>query len=280
MKGCDLKRWLANLSSDNSQNEYYLTDVIEMAAKEGKRITSAQPQWHREVEGVNNRAQLASLERAYQLRQANELMMQGVSLADPSRIDIRGNLTVGEDVFIDINAIFEGEVSIGNNVRIGANCILKNSHIGDNPNIEAYSLLENATVANECNVGPYARLRPGADLHQGAKVGNFVEIKKAIIGKGSKVSHLSYIGDAIIGQNANIGAGTITCNYDGVKKSITQIGDGAFIGSNSSLVAPVTISDGATIGAGSTITKTVDNDQLAIARSKQKNISGWQKPTK
>jgi bifunctional UDP-N-acetylglucosamine pyrophosphorylase/glucosamine-1-phosphate N-acetyltransferase len=280
MKGCDLKRWLANLSSDNSQNEYYLTDVIEMAAKEGKRITSAQPQWHREVEGVNNRAQLASLERAYQLRQANELMMQGVSLADPSRIDIRGNLTVGEDVFIDINAIFEGEVSIGNNVRIGANCILKNSHIGDNTNIEAYSLLENATVANECNVGPYARLRPGADLHQGAKVGNFVEIKKAIIGKGSKVSHLSYIGDAIIGQNANIGAGTITCNYDGVKKSITQIGDGAFIGSNSSLVAPVTISDGATIGAGSTITKTVDNDQLAIARSKQKNISGWQKPTK
>ncbi|MFT6269850.1 MAG: bifunctional UDP-N-acetylglucosamine pyrophosphorylase/glucosamine-1-phosphate N-acetyltransferase [Alphaproteobacteria bacterium] len=280
MKGSDLKRWLSDLSSDNAQNEYYLTDVIEMAAKEGKRITAAQPQWHREVEGVNNRAQLASLERAYQLREANELMMQGVSLADPSRIDIRGKITVGEDVFIDINAIFEGEVTIGNNVRIGANCIFKNCHIGDNTNVEAYSLLENATVANDCNVGPYARLRPGADLHQGAKVGNFVEIKKATIGKGSKVSHLSYIGDAIIGQNANIGAGTITCNYDGVNKSITQIGDGAFIGSNSSLVAPVTISDGATIGAGSTITKTVDNDQLAIARSKQKNISGWQKPTK
>ena len=280
MQGHDLKRWLGNLSSDNVQNEYYLTDVIEMAAKEGKRITAAHPQWHREVEGVNNRAQLASLERAYQVREANNLMMQGVSLADPSRIDIRGKLTVGEDVFIDINAVFEGEVTIGNNVHIGANCILKNCHVGDNTNIEAYSLLENATVANDCNVGPYARLRPGADLHQGAKVGNFVEIKKAVIGKGSKVNHLSYIGDAIIGQNANIGAGTITCNYDGVNKSITQIGDGAFIGSNSSLVAPVTISAGATIGAGSTITKAVENDQLAIARSKQKNISGWQKPTK
>jgi bifunctional UDP-N-acetylglucosamine pyrophosphorylase/glucosamine-1-phosphate N-acetyltransferase len=280
MAGGDLKRWLSNLSSDNAQNEYYLTDVIEMAAKEGKRISAAQPQWHREVEGVNNRMQLASLERAYQLREAEELMMHGVSFADPSRIDIRGKLTVGEDVFIDINAIFEGEVSIGNNVRIGANCILIDCQVGDNTIIEAYSLLENAAVAKDCSVGPYARLRPGADLHQGAKVGNFVEIKKAIIGKGSKVSHLSYIGDAQIGENANIGAGTITCNYDGVNKSMTQIGDGAFIGSNSSLVAPVTIGAGATVGAGSTISKTVENDQLAIARSKQRNISGWQKPTK
>jgi bifunctional UDP-N-acetylglucosamine pyrophosphorylase/glucosamine-1-phosphate N-acetyltransferase len=280
MKGSDLKRWLNNLSSDNAQNEYYLTDVIEMAAKEGKRIASAQPEWHREVEGVNNRMQLAQLERAYQLRAANELMMQGASLADPNRIDIRGNLSIGQDVFIDVNAVFEGEVSIGNNVRIGANCIIKNCVIGDNTNIDAYSLLENATVAADCTIGPYARLRPGSDLHQGAKVGNFVEIKKAVIGKGSKVNHLSYIGDAQIGQNANIGAGTITCNYDGVNKSVTQIGDGAFIGSNSSLVAPVTISKGATVGAGSTITKNVENDQLAIARGKQKNISGWHKPTK
>jgi bifunctional UDP-N-acetylglucosamine pyrophosphorylase/glucosamine-1-phosphate N-acetyltransferase len=280
MQGSDLKRWLGNLSSDNAQNEYYLTDVIEMAAKEGKRISAAQPHWHREVEGVNNRAQLASLERAYQLREANELMMQGASLADPNRIDIRGKLSIGEDVFIDVNVVFEGDVSLGNNVRIGPNCILKNCHVGDNTNVEAFSLLENAEVANDCNVGPYARLRPGANLHQGAKVGNFVEIKKSTIGKGSKVNHLSYIGDAQIGQNANIGAGTITCNYDGVNKSLTQIGDGAFIGSNSSLVAPVTISKGATIGAGSTITKNVDDDQLSIARSKQKNISGWQKPTK
>lgn len=280
MQGSDLKRWLGNLQSNNAQNEYYLTDVIEMAAKEGKHISAAQPKWHREVEGVNNRAQLASLERAYQLREANTLMLQGASLADPNRIDIRGTLNIGEDVFIDINVVFEGEVSLGNNVRIGANCIIQNCQIGDNTNIEAFSLLENAKVASDCNVGPYARLRPGSDLHQGAKVGNFVEIKKSTIGKGSKVNHLSYIGDAQIGQNANIGAGTITCNYDGVNKSVTHIGDGAFIGSNSSLVAPVTISKGATVGAGSTITKTVEADQLAIARSKQRNISGWQKPTK
>ena len=280
MQGSDLKRWLGNLSSDNAQNEYYLTDVIEMAAKEGKRITAAHPKWHKEVEGVNNRMQLAALERAYQLRQANELMAQGATLADPQRIDIRGTLNIGQDVFIDINAVFEGDVTLGNNVSIAANCILKNCHVGDNTQIEAYSLLENAVVATNCNVGPYARLRPGADLHQGAKVGNFVEIKKAVIGEGSKVNHLSYIGDAIIGKHANIGAGTITCNYDGVNKALTQIGDGAFIGSNSSLVAPVTINSGATVGAGSTITKTVENEQLAIARAKQRNILGWQKPTK
>jgi len=280
MQGGDLKRWLGKLSSDNSQNEYYLTDVIEMAAKEGKRIASAQPQWHREVEGVNNRAQLASLERAYQVRKANDLMQNGVSLADPHRIDIRGALITGEDVFIDINAIFEGDVTLGNNVNIGPNCVLKNTTVGDNTNIEAFSLLENAKVASSCSVGPYARLRPGADLHEGAKVGNFVEIKKATIGKGSKVNHLSYIGDASIGQNANIGAGTITCNYDGVNKFKTEIGNGVFIGSNSSLVAPVTISDGATVGAGSTITKSVDADNLSVARGKQRNISGWQKPTK
>jgi len=280
MQGCDLKRWLGDLSSDNAQNEYYLTDVIEMAAKEGKRVTSAQPQWHREVEGVNNRAQLASLECAFQQRQADELMMNGVSLADPKRIDIRGKLITGQDVFIDINAIFEGDVTLGNNVKIGPNCVLRNCTVGDNTNIEAFSLLENASVASNCNVGPYARLRPGADLHEGAKVGNFVEIKKATIGKGSKVNHLSYIGDANIGQNTNIGAGTITCNYDGVNKFKTNIGDGVFIGSNSSLVAPVTINSGATVGAGSTITKSIDADNLGIARGKQRNISTWQKPTK
>lgn len=280
MQGSDLKRWLGNLSNNNSQNEYYLTDVIEMAAKEGKRVSSAQPQWHREVEGVNNRAQLASLECAYQLREANDLMMDGVSLADPHRIDIRGKLTTGEDVFIDINAIFEGDVTLGNNVKIGPNCVLKNCTVGDNTNIEAFSLLEDAKVASNCNVGPYARLRPGADLHDGTKVGNFVEIKKAVIGKGSKVSHLSYIGDAEIGQNVNVGAGTITCNYDGVNKFKTTIGDGVFVGSNSSLVAPLTIGEGATVGAGSTITKAIDADNLGIARGKQRNISSWQKPSK
>jgi len=280
MKGADLKRWLGNLSSDNAQNEYYLTDVIEMAAKEGKRISSAQPQWHREVEGVNNRAQLASLERAYQLRQANEFLMAGVSLADPQRFDVRGSLEHGEDVFIDLNVVVEGKVSLGNNVHIGANCILRNCHIADNTRIEAFSLIEDATVASDCTVGPYARLRPGADLKQGAKVGNFVEIKKAVIGKGSKVNHLSYIGDAHIGEGANIGAGTITCNYDGVNKFKTEIGDGVFVGSNSSLVAPVSIAPGATIGAGSTITKSVNANDLAIARGKQRNIADWQKPSK
>ncbi|MFW8591079.1 bifunctional UDP-N-acetylglucosamine diphosphorylase/glucosamine-1-phosphate N-acetyltransferase GlmU [Glaciecola sp. 2405UD65-10] len=280
MQGADLKRWLGNLSSDNAQNEYYLTDVIEMAAKEGKRISSAQPQWHREVEGVNNRAQLASLERAFQVRQANEFLMAGVSLADPQRFDVRGKLRHGEDVFIDVNVIIEGDVDLGNNVHIGANCILRNCKIADNTRIEAYSQIEDAVVEADCTVGPYARLRPGANLQQGAKVGNFVEIKKAVIGKGSKVNHLSYIGDASIGEGANIGAGTITCNYDGVNKFKTEIGDGVFVGSNSSLVAPVSIAAGATIGAGSTITKSVAAEDLAIARAKQRNITGWQKPSK
>jgi bifunctional UDP-N-acetylglucosamine pyrophosphorylase/glucosamine-1-phosphate N-acetyltransferase len=280
MQGGDLKRWLGMLSSDNAQNEYYLTDVIEMAAKEGKRISSAQPDWHREVEGVNNRVQLASLERAYQLRNAETLMLQGASLADPSRIDVRGELSIGNDVSIDINAIFEGKVTLGDNVQIGPFCILKNCSIADNTCIEAYSHIEDATVASNCVVGPYARLRPGADLQNGAKVGNFVEIKKATIGIGSKVNHLSYIGDANVGDNSNIGAGTITCNYDGVNKFKTDIGNNVFVGSNSSLVAPLSIGDGATIGAGSTVTKSVDKKELAVARGKQRNISGWQKPTK
>lgn len=280
MGGADLKKWLSNLSSDNAQNEYYLTDVIAMAAREGKRISSAQPSWHREVEGVNNRMQLASLECAYQLKQAEALMMQGVTLADPHRLDIRGNLTVGSDVYIDINAVIEGDVTLGDKVTIGPNCVLKNCDIGNNVNIEAFSLIEDSMVAQDCNIGPYARLRPGAQLAKGAKVGNFVEIKKANIGEGAKVNHLSYIGDAEVGAQANIGAGTITCNYDGVNKSKTHIGVGAFIGSNSSLVAPVSVADGATVGAGSTITKNVEENHLAIARGKQRNISNWQKPTK
>ena len=280
MQSGDLKRWLANLSNDNAQNEYYLTDLIEMAAKEGKRISSAQPNWHREVEGVNNRVQLASLERAYQQRNAETLMLQGASLADPTRIDVRGELTISNDVSIDINAIFEGTVSLGNNVQIGPFCVLKNCSIGDNVRIEAYSHIEDASVAESCVVGPYARLRPGADLHAGAKVGNFVEIKKASIGIGAKVNHLSYIGDAVVGKGSNIGAGTITCNYDGVNKFKTIIGDGAFIGSNSSLVAPVRVGVNATVGAGSVLTKDLEDEHLAIARGKQRNIQGWQRPKK
>ncbi|MDT0629299.1 bifunctional UDP-N-acetylglucosamine diphosphorylase/glucosamine-1-phosphate N-acetyltransferase GlmU [Alteromonas sp. W364] len=280
MAGSDLKRWLGALSNDNAQGEYYLTDVIEMAANEGLTIRAAHPVWEREVEGVNNRVQLSSLECAYQLRNAEALMMEGVSLADPHRIDVRGSLTVGQDVTIDINAVFEGNVTIGNKVSIGPNCVLKNCTIGDGSVIEAFSLIEDATVANSCTIGPYARLRPGADLHNGAKVGNFCEVKKSVIGEGSKVNHLTYIGDAEIGKGVNVGAGTITCNYDGVNKFKTIISDGVFVGSNSSLVAPVSIGTNATVGAGSVVTKDVNAEELAIARGKQRSIAGWERPKK
>ncbi|MGQ8366560.1 bifunctional UDP-N-acetylglucosamine diphosphorylase/glucosamine-1-phosphate N-acetyltransferase GlmU [Glaciecola sp. 1036] len=280
MSGKDLKRWLGNLSNDNAQNEYYLTDVIAMAAAEGKQIRAAHPVWDKEVEGINNRLQLASLERAYQLKQAQELMQQGLHLADPNRFDLRGKLTLGMDVRIDVNVVIEGEVTLEDNVVISPNCVLKNCHIGKNSMIEAFSHIEDATAADSCVIGPYARLRPKANLASGAKVGNFVEIKKANIGKGSKVNHLTYVGDAEIGANVNIGAGTITCNYDGVNKFKTTIADGVFIGSNSSLVAPVTIGENATVGAGSTITKDVDAEHLSVARGKQRNIQGWDRPSK
>jgi bifunctional UDP-N-acetylglucosamine pyrophosphorylase/glucosamine-1-phosphate N-acetyltransferase len=280
MSGKDLKRWLAALSNNNAQSEYYLTDVIEMAAKEGKTVKSAQPVWVREVEGINNRVQLASLERAYKLKQAEDLMLKGVRLADPARIDVRGELAVGLDVSIDVNAVFEGKVVLANNVSIGPNCVLKDCEVGEGTVIEAFSHIQDAKLEANCQIGPYARLRPGANLNEGVKIGNFVEVKKANIGKGSKLNHLSYIGDAQIGIGVNIGAGTITCNYDGVNKFTTEIHDGVFVGSNSSLVAPLTIGEGATVGAGSTVTKSVDADNLAIARGKQRNIASWQKPTK
>ena len=280
MNGKDLKRWLDNLSNDNAQGEYYLTDVIAMAASEGKAIQAAQPDEVIEVEGVNNREHLAKLERALQKWQASALMHNGATLADPARVDIRGNVTTGQDVFIDVNAVFEGQVVLGNNVVIGPNCVLKDCEIGDDVTIEANSIVEQAQVDSDCNVGPFARLRPGAIMHKGAKVGNFVEMKKSVLGEGAKANHLTYLGDATIGPKANIGAGTITCNYDGVHKSKTVIGANAFIGSNSSLVAPVEIGDNATVGAGSTITSTVENDALAVARGKQRNIANWPRPTK
>lgn len=280
MSGADLKRWLGELSNDNSQGEYYLTDVIAMAAKEGKRIHAAQPDTPVEVEGINNRVQLARLERELQQRQAHDLMLQGVSLADPARIDVRGSLTTGQDVRIDINLVAEGNVILGNNVTIGPNCVLRNCEIGDNSVVEANSMIDEAVVGNACSIGPYARLRPGAVMHANAKVGNFVEMKKAVLGEGAKANHLTYLGDAEVGKHANIGAGTITCNYDGVNKSKTIIGDGAFIGSNSSLVAPVNIGSEATIGAGSTVTSDVGDKSLAVARSKQRNIANWSRPKK
>ena len=275
-----LAEWLPRLSSENAQGEYYLTDIIAMASEEGVQIEAQHPYCEEEVQGVNNRVQQAALERWYQSQLANELMLAGATLADPNRIDIRGSVSVSGDVFIDINAVFEGEVVLGKGVIIEPNCVIKNCAIGDHTHIKANSHLEDAEIAAQCDIGPFARIRPGTRLADGAKIGNFVETKKALIGKGSKVNHLSYIGDATIGENTNIGAGTITCNYDGVNKSLTEIGNNAFIGSNTALVAPVKVGDGATVGAGSTITKSIDDDQLAVARGKQRNLSDWQRPVK
>ncbi|ATZ73208.1 bifunctional N-acetylglucosamine-1-phosphate uridyltransferase/glucosamine-1-phosphate acetyltransferase [Idiomarina sp. X4] len=278
--GAKLKAWLESLSNDNAQKEYYLTDIVAMAAEQGVTIATAQPDATYEVEGANNRQQLAQLERAFQRRKADELMTQGVTLIDPARFDCRGKLTVGNDVTFDINVVIEGDVTIGNNVTIEPNCVIKDAKIGDNTVIRANSHIEGATVARNCKVGPFARLRPGAELADEAQVGNFVEMKKSRLGKGSKASHLTYLGDAQVGDYANIGAGTITCNYDGVNKFLTEIGNGAFIGSNSSLVAPVKIGNNATVGAGSVVTREVADEELAVARGKQRNISGWQRPQK
>lgn len=279
-QGKALKRWLNALSNDNAQGEYYLTDIVAMAAQEGVQIASTQPQDIHEVEGANNRVQLAALERAYQQRQAEQLMLDGATLLDPARVDVRGTVNIANDVVVDVNVIFEGHVELGEGVIIESNCILRNCSIAAGTRIKSHSIVEDAQVGEHCEVGPYARLRPGSVLEQGAKVGNFVEMKKSKLGKGSKANHLTYLGDAIIGEQVNIGAGTITCNYDGVNKSTTQIDDGAFIGSNSSLVAPVRIGKQATVGAGSTITKDVEDAELGIARGKQRNITGWQRPQK
>jgi len=278
--GGDLKRWLSNLSSDNAQGEYYLTDIIAAAHGEGKVIATAHPETEIEVEGANNRVQLATLERAYQARIAEQLMIAGASLRDPSRIDVRGKLTTGSEVSIDINCIFEGEVRLADNVQIGANCIIKNSTIGTNVEIKPNSIIEDTVIEADCSVGPFARLRPGSIMKKDSHVGNFVEMKKTTLGVGSKAGHLSYLGNAEIGTKVNIGAGTITCNYDGVNKSTTEIGDNAFIGSNSSLVAPVIIGHSATVGAGSVISKEVEDNDLALTRAKQRNVAGWQRPVK
>ncbi len=280
MGGKDLKRWLVALTNENAQGEYYLTDVIAMAASEGKRIQSAHPDSPMEVEGVNNRVQLARLERTLQSWQAEALMTAGVTLADPTRVDVRGHLTTGQDVFVDVNCVFIGNVSVGDNVVIGPNCVLQDCEIASGAVIEANSIIESASVGEDCTVGPYARLRPGAVMERKSKVGNFVEMKKATLGEGAKANHLTYLGDAVIGANSNIGAGTITCNYDGVNKSKTLIGESAFIGSNSALVAPVEIGAGATVAAGSIVTSNVPDNHLAVARSKQRNIAGWTRPTK
>lgn len=275
-----LKRWLPALSNNNAQGEYYLTDIIAMAYQEGTLIQTVQPSTTAEVEGVNNRLQLAELERVYQLEQAEALMTAGVSLADPARIDVRGQLNTARDVFIDVGCVFEGQVELAEGVEIGPYCVLKNARLGPGVKLAAFSHLENAELDGDNQVGPFARLRPGTHLEVGAKVGNFVETKNTQVGSGAKINHLSYIGDAQVGANANIGAGTITCNYDGVNKHLTKIGAGAFIGSNSSLVAPVEIGAGATVGAGSTITRNVEDQALAVTRAKQLQKTNWPKPAK
>jgi len=279
-KGKHLHTWLPALSNNNAQGEYYLTDIIAMAVADDIEVKTVSADSEIEITGVNSRVQQAQLERSYQLSQAQTLLENGLSLLDPARFDLRGQLAHGEDCEIDINCVFEGKNSIGNNVTIGANCILKNAKVGDHVVIKPNSIVEDSELGNECVIGPYARLRPGSKLAEKAKIGNFVETKKALIGKGSKVNHLSYVGDAELGEEVNVGAGTITCNYDGVNKSLTQIDDGAFIGSNSSLVAPVSVGKNATVGAGSVVTKSSSENQLVLTRAKQRNVDGWQRPKK
>ncbi|WP_425880008.1 bifunctional UDP-N-acetylglucosamine diphosphorylase/glucosamine-1-phosphate N-acetyltransferase GlmU [Acinetobacter sp. TWP2-2-3] len=275
-----LHQWLPNLSNDNAQGEYYLTDIVAMALADGIQVASVEPEQAFEVEGVNDRVQLAALERQFQSYQAKQLMQQGVHLIDPSRFDLRGNLTVGQDVRIDINVIIEGDCELGDNVEIGAGCIIKNSKIAAGTKVQPYSIFDNAIVGEDTQIGPFARLRPGAQLANEVHIGNFVEVKNTSIGLGSKANHFTYLGDAEVGAGSNIGAGTITCNYDGANKFKTIIGDQAFIGSNSSLVAPVRIGNGATVGAGSTITRDVEDNSLAVERSKQFAKENYPRPQK
>ena len=271
---------LSELDNDNAQGEYYLTDLVALAVEENLAIHSVCCDEESEVAGVNDRMQLAVLERHYQQQRAYDLMQAGVTIADPARIDIRGELYVGQDSYIDINTIFEGTNQIADNVTIGANCMIINSNIADGAVILPNSIIDNADVGAACAVGPFARLRPGSKLAAKARVGNFVEVKNANIGLGSKVNHLSYIGDTDMGADVNIGAGTITCNYDGANKHRTVIGDNAFIGSDTQLIAPVTVGKGATIAAGSTIRKDAPAESLTLTVSKQKTVEGWKRPVK
>jgi len=278
--GKRLGDWLGRLSNSNAQGEYYLTDVIAMAVADGLVVATETAQEEMEVLGANDRIQLAQLERYYQQRAARRLMTQGVTLLDPARFDLRGEVTVGRDVQIDINVILEGKVVIEDGVQIGPNCVIKDSILRRGAIVKANSHLEGAELGEGADCGPFARLRPGAKLGAKAHVGNFVELKNAVLGEGAKAGHLSYLGDAEIGARTNIGAGTITCNYDGANKFKTVMGEDVFIGSNSSLVAPVTLGDGATTGAGSTVTQDVPANSLAVGRAKQRNIEGWKRPTK
>ncbi len=278
--GKKLIQWLAQIKNNNAQQEYYLTDIVELAVKDKEYIAAHICEDEMEIQGINNKQQLATMECEYQHQQVDILLENGVTLRDPERVDIRGKLETAMDNEIDINVIFEGQCRLGNNVKIGANSIIKNSIIGDNTTILENCLIENSIVKESCTIGPYARLRPETIMEKGSKAGNFVEIKKSTIGEGSKVNHLSYIGDTIMGKNVNVGAGTITCNYDGAYKHLTEISDNVFIGSNSALVAPISIAGNVTIGAGSTLSNNVDEECLMVVRAKARAIKFWKRPTK
>lgn len=275
-----LKDWLTRITNDNAQGEYYLTDIIALAVADGVSVQAAQPAAGWETLGVNSRIQQAELERLWQAEQARRLLEKGVTLADPARFDVRGTLECGRDVFIDVGCVFEGKVVLQDGVRVGPHSVLRDVTIGAGTQIEAFSHLQQAQVGEDARIGPYARLRPGAVLANRTHVGNFVEIKNTQLGEGSKANHLAYIGDADVGQRVNIGAGTITCNYDGVNKFCTVIGDDAFIGSDTQLVAPVTVGRGATIGAGTTLVRNAPDDQLTLSRSEQRSVSGWKRPVR
>jgi len=276
----ELREWVNRLDNNNAQKEYYLTDIIGFAVKDGMSIHTTNPDTTMEIEGVNNKKQLADIERAHQKRIADEYMENGLTLRDPARFDVRGKLSFGKDVVVDVNVIFEGDVTLGDGVFIGPNSVLKDISIGNNTSVHENCVLEKSTIGNDCDIGPFARIRPDTELADQVKIGNFVEIKKSTVAAGSKVNHLSYIGDTTMGSQVNVGAGTITCNYDGVNKHKTIIGDNVFIGSNTQLIAPVTVGDGATIGAGSTITRGAPSDALTLTRPKQVTKEGWKRPVK
>lgn len=275
-----LKTWLAELGNSNAQGEYYLTDIIAKATSASISVNTVHPDSVLEINGINDRAQLAEVERHYQLTQAKKLMQQGLSLLDPARFDLRGQLQIGRDVCIDINAIIEGNVSLGDNVLIGPNCYIKDTAINAGTTILANSIIDNAVIGSNCRIGPFARIRPDTRLDDHVHIGNFVEIKKSDVGKGSKINHLSYIGDSDIGMNVNIGAGTITCNYDGVNKYKTTVGDNVFIGSDSQLIAPVVVGNRAMIGAGTTVTRDIAPDTLTYSKVEHKIIDNWKRPDK
>ena len=279
-KGSDLLGWLRRVSNDNVQGEYYLPDVLRLAIEDGALVSVVVTDRADEILGVNDRLQLEHIERSFQRQQAQALLSAGVHVADSSRLDIRGSLSCSEDVFIDVNVLIEGDVVIGRGAIIEANCVLKDCVIGEGAQVRAFTHIEGAEVGPDCQVGPYARLRPGAELSAKAKVGNFVEVKNSHFGEGAKANHLAYVGDAEVGAGSNIGAGTITCNYDGVNKHRTELGENVFVGSNSTLVAPLSVEDNGFVAAGSTVTSPVGESELAVGRAKQRNIKGWRRPEK